>query len=62
MWEGETRRFCLCFCFSLFTSRLGDAGRFAGLIVDADRFKTVIRLCEVDVFEDVRGSGSGLST
>ena len=62
MWEGETCSFCLCLGFGLFTSRPRDVGRLAGPVVDTDRFKTVIRLCKVDVLKNVRGSGSRLST
>ena len=62
VWEGESCRLCLCLGFGLFTSRSRDVGRLAGPVVDADRFKTVIRLCKVDVFENVRSGGSRLST
>jgi len=62
MWEGISRRFCLGFGFSLFTSRPRDVGRLAGPVVNADGLKTVIGLCKVNVLENVGGSGSRLST
>jgi hypothetical protein len=60
--EGVSWRFYLCLGFSLFTSRPRDINRLAGPVVDADWFKTVIGLCKVDVFVEVGGSGSRLST
>lgn len=60
MREWERRRLHLGLSFSLFTSGSGDASRLAGPVVDANRFKTVIRLCKVDVLENVGGSGSRL--
>jgi len=62
LWEGVSGRFCLGFGFSLFTSRPRDVGRLAGPVVDSNGFKTIVGLCEVDVFEKVGGSGSRLST
>jgi hypothetical protein len=60
-WEGVSGRLCLGFGFSLFTSRPRDIGRLAGPVIDTDGFKTVVGLCEVDVFEKVGGGGSRLS-
>jgi hypothetical protein len=62
MREGVSGRFCLGFGFSLFTSRSRDIGGFAGPVVDTDGFKTVIGLCEVDVFVKIGGRGSRLGT
>ena len=62
LWERVSGRLCLGFGLSLFTSRPRDVGRLAGPIVDANGFKAVIRLCEVDVFEKVGSSGSRLGT
>jgi hypothetical protein len=62
VWERVSGRFCLGFGFSLFTSRPRDIGGLAGPVIDADGFKTIVGLCEVDVFEKVGGSGSRLGT
>jgi hypothetical protein len=59
--EGERGGLCLGFGLSLLTSRPRDIGRLAGPVIDADGFETVIRLCKMDVFENVGGSGSRLS-
>ena len=62
LWERVSGRLCLGFGLSLFTSRPRDVRRLAGPVEDANGFKTVIRLCEVDVFEKVGSSGSRLGT
>jgi hypothetical protein len=61
LWEGVSGRFCLGFGFRLFTSRSRYVSGLAGPFVDSDGFETIVRLCEVDVFEEVGGSGSRLS-
>ena len=58
MLEWERRRFYLGFSFSLFTSGSRYANRLAGPVVDANGFGTVIRLCKVDVRENVGGAGT----
>ena len=60
--EGISGRLCLGFCLSLFTSRSRDVGGLAGPVVDTDGLETIIRLCKMDVFEKIGGSGSRLGT
>ena len=58
VWEGENRRLSLGFGLSLFPSGSRDIGRLSGLVICADSFKTVVRFCKVDVFEDVELAGA----
>jgi hypothetical protein len=60
--ERVSWRFCLSLGLSFFTRRSGDICRLPGPLVDADRFETIVRLCEMHVLEKVWGSWSRLST